>query len=154
MFAFLFLLSFFLTASDSWIWETEMLQSVWKVYGNLGKLKRERRHRVICRWFGSFLHRVRHKNLVPSYTSAKSRRTGNTLEVFLIVPVRRTRLILSDSSLSAGDGVIWKRCESVPPLLGESCLWCGVGTCMYFCPCAAKECNDKLVPSRSYLSSA
>lgn len=149
LFAFLILLSFFLTTSDSCIWGTEILLSVWKIYGNLGKLKRETKQRVICRWFSSFLRWVRHKNLVPSCASAKSRRTGNTLESFLSVPVRRRRLLLSNSSLSAGNGVIRKRCEAVPP----TCLWCKVGRFLCFCPCATKECNDKLVLSRSYLFS-
>lgn len=70
---FLTLLSSFPTPSDSCIQGTETLLDVWKVYGNLGKLKRERRQQIMCRWFSSFLHWVRHKNLVPCCTSAHSR---------------------------------------------------------------------------------
>lgn len=151
MIAFLILLSFFLPPCDSCIWRTDMLLNVWKVYGNLGKLKKERKQHVICSYF---LHWVRHKNLVPSCAFAQSRRIRNTLEAFLRIPVRRRRrLLLSSSSLSADDGVIWKRCESIPPLSGESYLWCRLGRFMCLCPCATKEFNDKVALSRSCLFS-
>lgn len=131
-------------------------QKCYWIYGNLGKLKSERRQQVICRCFSSLLTYswVRPKTFTPSCTSVQSRRMGNTLEVFRSIPVRRKRLLLSSSSLSADDGVIWKKCGSIPPLLGESSLWCRAGRFMCLCPHATKECNVKLVLSKSYLVSA
>lgn len=50
-------------------------------------------------------------------------------EAFLSIPVRRSQLLLC--SLSAGHGVSWKRCESIPPVLGKvvcGAVWGGLWT--------------------------
>lgn len=79
-------------------------------FGETGKGEKATCHRY--RRFSSFLHWVRHKNVVPNCTSEQPRRTRNSLEAFLGILMRRKKLLLTSSSLSADSGMIWKRCES------------------------------------------